>query len=675
MRRSVLMATILAMALALPANALAYTSPTWNLNGTYTIAFTCTSGCSGDYIHSMTITTTSDADGTVSGNGSYNADPGYTWTVSGKVTGWDVELHVLYTGKNPGYTVDLTGEINQYGGMSGTATNATQTFTWKTTSGSVGVFAPRCEYGTVAGYTRVWEGFVPANGAVVTTPQLDPGRNWKIEASGTYFAGGSGLFDIQADAKYSQDAYQRGSSLPWTDTVRNYESYGPGLLDLKIDGAVVDWGPYNPSHRYVIPVKPTGSPLQITANIYDIYAANNTGGLCIALFADVIPTGEIVSPVNGASYEIGAPLPIEANYYDDNPGAAVFWAVRVDENTSCTNVGNNQVWANVDGDDDPYTWLPIAGGKQLLSTAPTAGWAAGDYCFVFNPGAGDSVPAGEYDVRLISRFTMVDTVDPVITFVSAEPAPNEDGWNSSEVTLTWSCTDTGSGVVAAKVTQTISTEGANQSATGTCEDKAGNSASDTQSGIDIDLTAPGITWNGGIADGDSFFFGFVPAAPTCDATDALSGPKSCVVTGYSDALGSHTLTATAYDVAGNMSVETRSYTVKAWTLSGFYQPVEMGGVWNVIKGGQTAPLKFEVFAGDVELTDTAVVKSFTATKVACPDSTGVPEEEVTFTSLRYDATGGQFIQNWQTPKTSGVCYRATMTTEDGSSLAAFFRTK
>jgi hypothetical protein len=45
------------------------------------------------------------------------------------------------------------------------------------------------------------------------------------------------------------------------------------------------------------------------------------------------------------------------------------------------------------------------------------------------------------------------------------------------------------------------------------------------------------------------------------------------------------------------------------------------------------------------------------------------------TSLRYDTTARQFIQNWQTPKGAGACYRATMTAQDGSTLSALFKTK
>ena len=44
--------------------------------------------------------------------------------------------------------------------------------------------------------------------------------------------------------------------------------------------------------------------------------------------------------------------------------------------------------------------------------------------------------------------------------------------------------------------------------------------------------------------------------------------------------------------------------------------------------------------------------------------------------LRYDAAAGQFMLNWKTPKVSGeACYRATLTTRDGSALHVFVRTR
>ncbi len=149
--------------------------------------------------------------------------------------------------------------------------------------------------------------------------------------------------------------------------------------------------------------------------------------------------------------------------------------------------------------------------------------------------------------------------------------------------------------------------------------------------------------------------------------------------GYSTAIGSHALTATAHDNAGNTGTDTRNYSVNAWTVSGFYQPVDLGGVWNTVKNGSTVPLKFEVFAGTTELTDVAVVDSFAVKGVTCPGASA-PTDDVELTttggtSLRYDTTAGQFIQNWQTPKKPGVCYQVTVTTDDGSSTLANFKLK
>jgi hypothetical protein len=101
-------------------------------------------------------------------------------------------------------------------------------------------------------------------------------------------------------------------------------------------------------------------------------------------------------------------------------------------------------------------------------------------------------------------------------------------------------------------------------------------------------------------------------------------------------------------------------------------------VWNTVKGGSTVPLKFEVFAGSTELTSTAAIQGFTVLKVSC--STGSVEDAIELvttggTSLRYDSTGGQFIQNWKTPTGAGTCYSTTMTTLDGSSITALFKIK
>jgi hypothetical protein len=268
-----------------------------------------------------------------------------------------------------------------------------------------------------------------------------------------------------------------------------------------------------------------------------------------------------------------------------------------------------------------------------------------------------------------------DATAPTISG-GASPVANGDGWNKTDVTVSYSCDDNLSGVASCGPDETLSTEGAGQSSTGTAVDNAGNSATDTVSGINIDKTDPTVSLVGGPTNGASYYFGFVPTAPTCTASDGLSGLNgTCTVSGYSTAVGSHTVSASATDKAGNTASASASYQVLAWTLNGFYQPVDMN-VMNYAKNGSTVPLKFEVFAGSTELTDTSVVQHFTQ-KINCDEGIGDDIElyATGSTSLRYDTTGGQFVFNWQTPKQKGACYRVTMQTLDGTKISATFQLK
>ena len=302
-------------------------------------------------------------------------------------------------------------------------------------------------------------------------------------------------------------------------------------------------------------------------------------------------------------------------------------------------------------------------GAAVSSTAQTVADKAGN---VSNPS----------NVVTVS----IDKTKPTIS-AAATSSPNGNGWYKDDVTIRFTCADSLSGIVAGDcpVDESLTEEGNGvASSAQTVSDKAGNvSEPSNVVTVRIDRTGPGINWAGDIDGGDSFYFGAVPAAPTCAATDSLSGPEDCAVTGYYVTVGTHTLTATAHDKAGNETKVERQYTVKAWTLGGFYQPVDMGGVWNIVKGGSTVPLKFEVFAAN-ELTDVSVVDHFSVTRVSCLTSSNEDAIEMVTTggtSLRYDSVAGQFIQNWQTPKAAGTCYLVAMWTDDGSSLVANFKLK
>jgi hypothetical protein len=164
--------------------------------------------------------------------------------------------------------------------------------------------------------------------------------------------------------------------------------------------------------------------------------------------------------------------------------------------------------------------------------------------------AGNSASAS-FDVKF-------DATAPAISF-STRTAPNGDGWNDTPVTLTWDCTDGGSGPVAPTVSRTLSSDGANQSSTGTCTDEAGNTTSDSQNGVDIDTTAPTVT----ASPSDPANANGWNAAPFTigwDGTDAVSGIATCssdiaiaVETAGGSAQGSCT------DLAGNSATATYPY--------------------------------------------------------------------------------------------------------------------
>jgi len=180
-------------------------------------------------------------------------------------------------------------------------------------------------------------------------------------------------------------------------------------------------------------------------------------------------------------------------------------------------------------------------------------------------GAGQSVTgtavdnAGNTSSTTVSDIN-IDKTAPTIT-ASRSVEPNAAGWNNTPVTVSFACDDALSGVASCSADHTISTEGADQSASGNAVDAADNMASATVSGINIDMTAPELSVAGG-----GMFGVDEDVNATCSATDALSGVASTScgsVSGPAYLLGVGTvdLAATATDNAGNVAVGTVGVTI------------------------------------------------------------------------------------------------------------------
>jgi hypothetical protein len=169
------------------------------------------------------------------------------------------------------------------------------------------------------------------------------------------------------------------------------------------------------------------------------------------------------------------------------------------------------------------TNVPGSSASTLISTEGIT-----SFSFFANDLAGNVEPAHPLIIRL-------DKTPPLING-SRNPSANANGWNNTDVTVSFACADALSGLAAGSppAPTVLTTEGTNQQVTGTCQDLAGNVASAMVSGINIDKTPPALS--GLPAAGCTLWppdKKFVIVATT-SAADVLSGMSSFNVTGTSN---------------------------------------------------------------------------------------------------------------------------------------------
>ena len=139
---------------------------------------------------------------------------------------------------------------------------------------------------------------------------------------------------------------------------------------------------------------------------------------------------------------------------------------------------------------------------------------------------------------------------------------------------------------------------------------------------------------------------------------------------------------TSASVVCGLTASFSPFAVAASALAGvgFQAPVSpIPAALNAVKGGSTVPLKFNVYAqGPVEITSAEAIASlsFTVAPFACTGGAAeavIPLTTTGSTSLRYDTSARQFVQNWKAPKTPG-CYLVRLA-GDGLLLNARFIVK
>jgi hypothetical protein len=165
----------------------------------------------------------------------------------------------------------------------------------------------------------------------------------------------------------------------------------------------------------------------------------------------------------------------------------------------------------------------------------------------------------------------IDRIPPGVAAV-ATPAPNANGWNNTDVTVSFAGTESlsGSGLASCSANVVLSAEGAAQPASGTCTDVAGNTSTARSIAVSIDKTAPSASI--AVPSGGTYPQGaIVNASYSC--SDPLSSIANCAGTVGAGApidtasAGVKAFVVTATDRAGNTSSAQSSYTVTAVTAS------------------------------------------------------------------------------------------------------------
>jgi hypothetical protein len=254
----------------------------------------------------------------------------------------------------------------------------------------------------------------------------------------------------------------------------------------------------------------------------------------------------------------------------------------------------------------------------------------------------------------------IDWTPPAISG-SASPEANANGWNNSDVTVSYVVSESGSGIDTATSDlgdDLLSSEGTNLSASGTAVDLAGNSASATVAGINIDKTAPvlGVPPTAGpfILGSGSHSIG--PISVNADISGLDDDLSTLTVSVDAATVGSRSVTFTAVDHAGNTATTTASYGV-IYGYAGLQPPYDRS---KPFKAGSTIPLKWCYTDSSGATVDSPSASP--TVQINFYSSQAVEGEAITPTDsgqsgYQYDNLTGIWQYNWQTKKLSAGTYR------------------
>jgi hypothetical protein len=115
-----------------------------------------------------------------------------------------------------------------------------------------------------------------------------------------------------------------------------------------------------------------------------------------------------------------------------------------------------------------------------------------------------------------------------------------------------------------------------------------------------------------------------------------------------------------------------------YTTNGFFRPVDMNGVLNKAKAGQTIPLKFDIIDGNLDaVADRTDLVGITVRSINCSqigsEADVIEEYSQSASGLRWDAAAQQYVFNFATQKSwAGQCRTVTLYLDGDEAAIAYF---
>ena len=321
----------------------------------------------------------------------------------------------------------------------------------------------------------------------------------------------------------------------------------------------------------------------------------------------------------------------------------------------------SDVTVSTSGSDDVSS--PVTCTADQNQTTETAGQALNGSC---TNDAGLTSNAVPLTVKL-------DKTGPTAT-LSASGTLGNNGWYTSDVTISASGNDTISNPTACTADQSQTVDTASATFNGSCTNDAGLTTNAAPLTMKRDATDP--TLNPSVSPNPVELNGSATASP--NASDNLSGvfSSSCDPVNTST-IGSHSVACSAEDNAGNTASANASYNV-AYKFLGFFAPVDNLPALNMAKAGQAIPLKWRLTDanGVPVLNLTAVNVTVASLSCSAGVTTDAIEEYATGSSDLQNLGDGYYQFNWKTPTSyASSCKTLKLDLGEGAPRTANFQFK